>query len=280
MYRKFTGTLLALALGGALLVPASGHAATPIPVIAVSPSNFMTAFPGHLSAGTVELQLTTTGKQDGTSVNLAQLSPGVSPARVRQLMHAGRPRPVLSILRLAGGVDSMAGTTQTGIFNLASGTYVVFSFDRLTDRRNPGSPTKFVTVSGANGAPIPTSAATYRAVDFKFRGPGTLPAGQDTIKFSNIGKAPHELQVVKIDANKTLADVKMALNQQNTPRWVRPVGGWGILSPGSSMWIRATLAPGTYVLLCFLPDRMSFPGHMATMKPHAMLGMIRLVHVG
>ena len=283
MHRILNRTLATAALAGAFLAPSLGHAAATHSdsTINVTPNNIMRAFPSHLPAGTLTLRLTTPGKQDLTSVSLAQLHPGVSTAAVARLMHTGQLNKLASMVQFIGGVGSYHGTTQVGLFNLSAGAYAVFSLDKLTQQKNPSSPVTFVTVTGAGGPP-PASVGFVKAVDFHFRGPATLPAGFDTIRFTNSGHEPHELDIAGIAPGKTMADVKMALMQNSsgpTPSWVRNVGDWSVLSPGSTMWPRTYLRPGNYVLLCFVPDSFSYPGHKATNKPHVMLGMVRIIHV-
>jgi hypothetical protein len=282
MLRQITAGLTALAIGSAVIAPAVGHAAAPraAQVVTVTPKNFTTSFPAHLASGALRLQLVTPEKQDGTSVNLAQIHAGVSQATVAQLMRSGKAFQVLPLIRLAGGVDSVGGATRVGLFNLPAGTYVVFSLDQLTASKHPTSPTRIFTVGGTAGV-TPQSVATVTAVEFRFKTPASLPAGQDIIKFANAGKEPHEVDIARIDSNKTLADVKMALMNDNgpPPSWFHSVGGWGVTSPGSTMWVQTNLTPGKYVLLCFVPDAFPYPGHKPTNKPHAMLGMVKIVLV-
>lgn len=281
MHRILIRTLATATLAGAFLAPSLGHASATHSgsTVNVTPNNFMRAFPAHLPAGALTLRLTTPGKRDLTSVNLAQLHPGVSNATVARLMRAGQLFKVAAMVQLIGGVDSLHNATSVGLFNLSAGTYAVYSLDDLTRQKNPSSPVTFVTVTG-NGGPAPNSVGLVKAVDFHFRGPATLPAGFDTLQFTNSGHEPHEMILAGIAPGKTMADVKMALMQNGPPpSWVRSVGGWGVLSPGSSMWPRVYLRSGNYVLLCFVPDSFSYPGHKATNKPHFMLGMVRIIHV-
>jgi hypothetical protein len=52
----------------------------------------------------------------------------------------------------------------------------------------------------------------------------------------------------------------------------QPITGTQVLSPDASTWIGIDLQPGTYALMCFIPDR-------STGMPHAMLGMVSIVTV-
>ena len=48
--------------------------------------------------------------------------------------------------------------------------------------------------------------------------------------------------------------------------------GLGALSPGQTSWLALDLAPGTYIALCFVPDR-------ETGVPHALMGMVQVFTV-
>lgn len=282
MQRILLRTLATAALGGALLSPSIGHTASVRAgtTVTVTPNNFVRVFPHHLNTGNLILRLFTPGKQDLTSVNVAQLHHGVKPAVIARLLKAGQIFPALGSMRLVGGVDSLHAHAQIGSFDLPAGTYVVFSLDQATANKNPTSPTTFFTVGAAGSATA--FAATVTALDFKFRVSNTIPAGMDTIRFTNHGKSPHELQLMRLAPGKTMHDLKMALMSNNNgppPSWITPVGGWGIVSPGSTMYAHTTFTTGNYVMLCFVPDLFSYPGHKASHKPHFMLGMIKMVHV-
>jgi hypothetical protein len=46
-----------------------------------------------------------------------------------------------------------------------------------------------------------------------------------------------------------------------------------VISPGRSMTVDYDLPPGQYVLLCFMPDPKMHG------MPHALMGMIKMVHL-
>jgi len=58
------------------------------------------------------------------------------------------------------------------------------------------------------------------------------------------------------------------------PSWILPAGmETGTLSPGRSMTVDYDLPAGQYVVMCFFPDP-----KMGGM-PHALMGMLRMIHL-
>lgn len=51
-----------------------------------------------------------------------------------------------------------------------------------------------------------------------------------------------------------------------------PVGGMARLGPGAAAYLPVDLPRGEYIAYCLVPD-------LASGRPHAMLGMVRLIHV-
>lgn len=233
--------------------------------------------PSHVNAGLVRLNVTASGNS-GTEIDIARLQKPSTKSQVAAGMGKGI-NAVFPFLTLNGGVGGGPHSIQTAIFNLRPGTYVIFDLDGLTARKNPHSPYHFISVTGPASTATPPTAATVRAVDFRFHTSGQFTPGFSTLQFVNSGHEPHEIDLMRIAPGKTLQDVKMALMGNSQPKWAKRAGAWGVLSPGQRQWLRVKLTPGNYVLMCFVPDVFSYPGHKATHKPHAMLGMIKMVRV-
>ena len=127
----------------------------------------------------------------------------------------------------------------------------------------------FVAVALASGAllacnrkpappPAPPTAAvvSVTASDFSFAAPDTIPAGLTTVKLRNAGKEAHQVVFMRIDSGKTMADIAAIMKDPNAkvPGWLYfPLGANGIV-PGDSGNATATLTPGHYVLVCFVPS--------------------------
>jgi hypothetical protein len=119
-----------------------------------------------------------------------------------------------------------------------------------------------------------SSEVTYAATEFGFEGPDAIPAGEVALTMDNQGKQMHELALGELLDGKTIDDVHALLMKglpKKPPTWFKEVGGTGA-APGEKGTIDAELTPGTYVMLCFVPDK-------ASKKPHVMLGMMKEVTV-
>ena len=125
-----------------------------------------------------------------------------------------------------------------------------------------------------DGATGEDGGATYLATEFAFEGPDVLPAGDVTLTMDNQGKQMHELALGELLDGKTMGDVLALLKEglpKKPPKWFRDAGGTGA-QPGETGTIDAELTPGSYIMLCFVPDK-------ASKKPHVMLGMMKEVTV-
>lgn len=115
--------------------------------------------------------------------------------------------------------------------------------------------------------------ATIQGTEFSFLLPETLPSGEVTLAYENIGGQPHFYELAKIDEGVTDAQIEEALQAKGEPEFLQGEGpGFGLLSPGTSAVATADLEPGNYVFLCFLPD--------VDGTPHALKGMYQQVTVG
>lgn len=157
----------------------------------------------------------------------------------------------------------------------------------MSKTSTPAGRTGRILLSGLGAAAILAAGATsawalahsrvtaihVTATSYKFTGlPATVPAGQ--VKLEVVNRAAddeHEAQLLKLADGKTLADLKAAISggalQGQPPSWVQPVGGLDEEDPGKTESWTGTLAPGYYVLGCFLPDD-------SGQKVHAQDGMI------
>ena len=123
----------------------------------------------------------------------------------------------------------------------------------------------------ASAAPAPAATAapvTVTATDFKLDMPDTIPAGSVTLHLVNHGKELHQAQVARLDGGKTPADFEAAMKHEGPPpAWVKYVGGPNGIAPGQEASATTVLAPGSYVMICFIPS----PDGV----PHVMKGMIQ-----
>ncbi|MET0903618.1 MAG: hypothetical protein ABWZ52_10295 [Acidimicrobiales bacterium] len=172
----------------------------------------------------------------------------------------------------AGGVNAVEpGSSAVGYADLAPGTYLVLCFipgaegeAHLTD----GMVAELEVVP-ADPVPSPTTTVgEISLVDFGFGLPESGLSAAGTYRLTNEGESDHELSIMRVDDGKALGDVVTYLQAgfQGEPP-VAFTGGAGGIEPGEDGYIDLDLAPGTYLVMCFLGDE-------ATGKRHVELGML------
>ena len=135
----------------------------------------------------------------------------------------------------------------------------------------------FATLAACARKPAPppptANVVTVMAGDYTFQAPDTIPAGLTTLMLKNLGKEVHQVIMMRLDSGKTMADLQPILTTPDMaiPGWLYfPLGVNGIV-PGDSANATATLDPGHYVMVCFLPSPDG--------APHVAKGMLRPIEV-
>jgi uncharacterized cupredoxin-like copper-binding protein len=107
------------------------------------------------------------------------------------------------------------------------------------------------------------------ASDYAFDAPDMLPAGLVTVRLMNHGQEPHHAQLLRLNDGVTLDEFTSALQAEGDAAlgMVTVAGGPGALDPHKTTEVTLDLAPGTYVLACFIasPDGV----------PHLAKGMLK-----
>src|ERR1043166_3802731 len=132
-----------------------------------------------------------------------------------------------------------------------------------------------VTASPAPVAPAPAADVTITLTDYAFLLPHPFPAGHHVVRVDNAGAQGHEVVIAALAPGKTLHD--FIAWEQGGEKGPLPTGQWlgGVttLDAGGHSQFATTLAPGSYLLLCFWPDAKDG-------KPHTMHGMGKEIRVG
>ena len=117
------------------------------------------------------------------------------------------------------------------------------------------------TTAATTAAP---NVVTFKAVDFAFQGPDTIPAGLTTVRMDAGGKELHQLAIFRIDSGKTYDEVSAALKKPNAPppKWLVETVGVNPPVPGRVAEVTANLDAGRYIMLCLIPSPDGVP-HMA-----------------
>jgi len=222
---------------------------------------------GEGEVGVARIHKGHTFKEASTLFNKFEASfgqQGPTPAGLKDLRRA------VKMVTFYGGLDSGSLTRVHGTVVLRKvGTYLV-----LNDSNGPSQPRKLKVTAKAGRRTTPTSTATVKTRNTKrFAGSRRLPA-TGTITFKNTAtNSPHFLVLQHVKDGTTRQQVIKALNSNGTPGFVKGESvGTDVVSPGHSQTLSYSLPAGEYVEMCFFPD-------LQTGMPHALMGMVRVVHL-
>jgi hypothetical protein len=180
----------------------------------------------------------------------------------------------------AGGpIAAFEGTART-IVDLTPGTWVVLA----TNLGGAQSPQPLMVTGTSSTTPIdmaPVKAdVPVKLQDFAFVGlPERVEQGSQIWELTNVSDQPHMMAVSKLPAGTTQEAVSALIAQASpAPEGLSfedfsPAPGVGYLSAGQTAWAVLDLEPGSYVALCFVPDR-------ETGMPHVLMGMAMVFTVG
>lgn len=203
-----------------------------------------------------------------------------SPTTEEEMM---APPPWYYETTLAGGPYAYPGQSASAVIDLTAGEWILWG-------EYPGAPQSPVPVTVTGEAPgdqpVPAAGVTIAMDEYSFAFSPDLTAGTQIIELTNVGDQPHFIAMAGVPEGTTIDDA-MALfatfemaeeDAMATPGGglsfenITPVLDTADQSAGVTAWYTADIAPGTYLLLCFVPDAESG-------VPHAMLGMTQIVEV-
>jgi hypothetical protein len=168
------------------------------------------------------------------------------------------------------------GAESDATFDLATGNYALLCLVDI-----PGGVPHFakgmvhgftVLASTSTAGAAPAADETISLSDYAFGTKAALKSGPHTIKVVNNGAQPHEVELVQLAAGKTAKDLMTWLATPDGPPPGNAIGGVAAMMPGMSGYFMATLTPGKYLMLCFIPDAKDG-------KPHLAHGMMKEVTV-
>lgn len=178
-----------------------------------------------------------------------------------------------------GAPAAMPGTSQLVTYNLAAGSYILLN----VAGEEPQITTFVVEGEAVESDFEPEADLTVALVDFAFGLPVELPAGEQIWKIENLGDQWHELIAIPVPDGTTLEDALSLLmavegegegEEESESGMPEFAAAWSPMSAGERAWIQVDLAPGTYLVTCFIPDANSDEHAI-----HAALGMIQIVTV-
>lgn len=257
------------------------HASTPH-VVHVTAQDYAFQAPDTIPAGAVTFALANHGRELH-HITLLRLAAGKTMADLATAMHASHGEAPPQWAEPMGGPNGIApgGEAQVSMM-LPAGNYALICMIPSPDGTPTGTPHvmkgmmhALTAVSSAADAPasaLPAADEHVTLADYTFTLTHPLTAGPHVVSVSNVGSQPHEIQLVRLAPGKTPQDVIQWVMKPQGPPPGEPVGGVSPLAPGRTSSFTATITPGDYGFICFLPDAKD-------MKPHFMHGMIQTVHV-
>ncbi len=258
--------VLGLQRGGTALAGAPGR-----PAVTLTITDSSLSIPATVPAGYTAITIVNNGTTPHDA-SFVRVNPGVT---IQQLIAAANNSQdvagfvaFLKVAQFYGGVSGVEpGTSNQLVLNLTPGTYGVADPEHF----DAGLFASFTVAGPASDVAPPLADATITQRDFAFDAPDTIAAGTRTLEVRNIGAQSHELHLAKLDPGHTLQDVLEAVQQSGPdtppPPWAHDVTSVDGQGPGLTQWVTLNLTPGTYAMLCFMPD-------VNTGMPHALEGMV------
>lgn len=266
--RLFIAGLAAGAAGATCARPAP-QAAAPN-VVTVIASDYAFAGPDTIPAGVTTLRMVNSGREPHQA-GLIRVDSGKTIAELEVAMSA--PGAPLSWAVFVGGANMVvSGDTSNATQLLTPGRYVLICFIPSPDGKPhfvKGMVRPLVVKGSApNGAAEPGPDNRIVLNDYGFQLDRPVTAGPHVFRVENVGPQLHEVMVLGLAPGKSSADL-MAWERggMKGPPPARPMGGIVGLTPGEHASFTLTLAPGQYLLGCFVPDAKDGKSHVA----HGML---------
>ena len=187
-----------------------------------------------------------------------------------------KPGPLRSWAKEMGGPNAPdPGLEANATLMLEPGNYAVICFVDL------GGPPHFMKgmvrplrVAPATGpsAAKPRVDVTATLVDYGFKLSSPIRPGKRTIRVHNAGPQPHEVELVQLAPGASVGDFMKWMETMKGPPPGKALGGIAGLESGMSQYFSADFVPGSYALICFLPDKKDG-------KPHFVHGMTQQIEV-
>jgi len=253
----------------AMKAAAPAAPATP-PVVTVRAHDFAFEAPQTIPSGVTTFRLINEGSTFH-HLTIARLDSGKTLAELQQAIVKPGPPPAWFVAIGGPNAADPKGETNATL-DLAPGNYILLCFVDVPGgiphySRGMISPVT-VTPNAGPSAPAPTPDVTITVEDYKFTLSKPLVTGKQTIEVRIAPGQPHELEILKLAPGKTVKDLQAWGAKPQGPPPFTAIGGIAPAGAGSVATFTADLAPGDYVMMCFLPD-------MKDRKPHFMHGMMQ-----
>jgi hypothetical protein len=246
--------------------------ATSLPRINVAMNGKKITVSGALQSGGVRIVSTVTREPQGDPI-FVRLDPGVTLAQFFALLHSGAasdPNNLDGTAAIVTDAQANKGTSRIQA-NLKAGQYVAFDTVRSNAAKWPFTTFKIATAK--HPAVLPRPAATIAAIEFGFRGPGTLHRG-DLVRFANHGFLVHMIVFATASSHRNARKIARYLHEGRQGKARHLATGTGTFAGPLSHGAHQQLVVhhrGWYVLACFMETQDG--------RDHTRLGMERVIHI-
>jgi hypothetical protein len=232
--------------------------------VTVVATDYAFQLPDSIPSGVTTFNFKNTGAEPHELV-LLKLAPGQTMADVLKAAQKDGPNPLWAA-QVGGPGGTFPGAATRVTLRLQPGQYAVFCGVPGKDgvpHLMKGMIKTLTVTSGGSTAPEPTSDVTITMVDFDFTLSKPLTAGPHTIRVVNAGSQEHMLQLIRLTPGVTLDGLLTAMRDHHQPLPIAWTTGASAMGKGDVAYVDATLAPGSYGLLCFLDDDTDGKPHFA-----------------
>ena len=249
----FTAAVTAVAaLAGGGDAAAVGRGSVSRPSITVGVDDSRITAPSRMPAGYVDIRIVTSGN-DHHHLAFWHLNPGVTVKRFIRVLKRPNGDPFKLGTAIGGNGPMLAGHLDTTM-RLTPGTVVLADIVEGPTTRIAS----FRVAGPAVATQPPPAAGTVVNRSYRF----VLPArfGRPGVYgFTNSDPVAHDGVIYRLLQGKNAGSLVRWLRSGGKGRppvdFTRPLGGPGVIGPHWTSWFTLSrLAPGRYVLGCFLPD--------------------------
>jgi hypothetical protein len=208
------------------------------------------AAPEEIPEGVVRITFEN-GRDVPVAPFITRLNQGVTYDEMREVYGQEDPTAAMALSSDLGGMLVMPGTTLDVTFDFVPGSYFVSNLFGGEDF----TPFSIIDREGEGAAP-PEADISVALIDFAFNLPISIPAGSHNIHLENTGEQFHMLSIYRLSDAFTVREMNERLveDSEELPEGVEEVMTWFPMSEGEQAWITLDLEPGTYLIMCPLPD--------------------------
>ncbi|HVU74386.1 MAG TPA: hypothetical protein VHE83_15580 [Mycobacteriales bacterium] len=186
---------------------------------------------------------------------------------------------VIKHAQAEGGIAApkyYAGTHRKLMVNLTAGrTYLL---DNTSDGNGPENVSLCKVSGAATKVKAPKATGTIATYEYGFR-TVHLQSGTHLVRFTSTGAEAHIIFAAKVPQGTTTEDLQKALSDPNAQGFPPGWTPWLTVNPmthAGSFVAPVTFAPGSYALICFMPELKAGPNQGA---PHFTEGMSTVITV-